>query len=91
MKNHKSFIGKLIVFSSFVYAFYAALKQHGYWEDLKTKLKEEKEKWKEKYNQNTVNSEWYTVDSQEILRQRFASGEIDEEEYRNKLNILNSK
>ena len=59
-----------------------------YWDEFKEKLKEEKDKWKEKYNEAVVDNDWYTVDAEEILRQRFASGEIDQDEFEMRMKIL---
>lgn len=88
MKNNKSFVGKLISLASIGYVVYVALKEKGYWDEFKEKLKEEKDKWKEKYNESVVDNDWYTVDAEDILRQRFASGEIDQDEFEMRMKIL---
>jgi hypothetical protein len=95
MKDNKSSVGKLIVLASFVYGIYSAMKKHGYldemkikMEELKNKMKDEQEKWKEKYNTSSVKNEWSKVNAEEILRQRFAGGEISEEEYNSRMNVL---
>ena len=81
-------MGKLITLLSFMYVLYITMRDRGYLDELKDKLNEQKEKWKEKYEKSGMNDEWYTVDAEDILRQRFASGEIDEEEYKMRMNVL---
>ena len=81
-------MGKLITFMSFVYILYLAMKERGYWDELKTKMGEAKDKMKDKYNNWNDEESWYTMDAEEILRQRFASGEIDEDEFKMRMNAL---
>ena len=92
MKN-KSFLGRLISFSTFMYLIYVTLRDHGYWEQIKSKIKEEMKNKKKYNNSKSENGEeestdWMTIDAEEVLRQRFAGGEIDEEEFNSRMEVL---
>lgn len=77
--------------ASFAYIVYITLRDHGYLEELKEKMKNAKEKMSEggeEEEEDEDEEEWQHVDAEEVLRQRFAGGEIDEAEYTSRLSVL---
>jgi uncharacterized membrane protein len=66
------------------------MRDRGGLDEMKEKMKEGKEKLKNKFEEmkNGEESDWYEVDAEEILRQRFASGEIDEAEFNTRMSVL---
>ncbi len=80
----------MVEFFSLVYIIYMVVKTKDSWHHDEKSKDKEKSYWD--YFTNTSDDEeveYVDIDAVEILRQRYARGEINNEEYRSRMEILN--